>query len=105
MAPSGESSGGWCEEYGLVHDGSESLNEKEDESLGRSLRRRKLSGAVGCVLGAARTNPQHSERSSGCCLGSLHNPSHQKRRMSAQQIATMINVLITKYRNTRNTDS
>lgn len=72
MAPSGESSEDWCEEYGLVHDESESLNGKEDESLGRSLRRKKPSGAVGYVLGAARTDPQHSERSSGCCLDFLH---------------------------------
>ena len=73
MAPSEESSGGWCEGYGLVHDESESLSEREDESQGRSLRRRKLSGVGGYVLGGVRTDPQHSERSSGCCLDSLHN--------------------------------
>lgn len=73
MAPSGESSGDWCEGYELVHDESENLSEKEDESLGRSLRRRKLSGVGGYVLGGVRRDLQHSERSSGCCLGSLDN--------------------------------
>ena len=80
MAPSGESSGGWCEGYGLVHDESESLSEREDESLGRSLRRRKLSGVGGYVLGGVRTDPQHSERSSGCCSGSLHNSDQKNGR-------------------------
>lgn len=63
MAPSGGSSGGWCEGCGLVHAESESLSVREDEILGMSLRRRKLSGGGGCVLGGVRTDPQHFGRS------------------------------------------
>lgn len=63
MAPSGGNSGGWCEGCGLVHAENECLSVGEDEILGRSLRRRKLSGGGGCVLGEVRTDPQHFERS------------------------------------------
>lgn len=63
MTPSVGSSGGWCEECGLVHAESESLNVREDEILGKSLRKRKLSGGGGCVLAGARTDPQHCGRS------------------------------------------